>query len=459
MRSVKELNKIADNATKTVRKTVAALVDAQSFIESDRFVRSLNPLGDAIGEGVICGFASIDDVQVGIFAINGETLKGGIGKANASKISKCVTNAVKMGSPVVGVIDTQGARFSEGIEALEGYGAIISAYSQAFGVVPTVLVVKGSNYGTLSYLSSMCDVTVCYDKSVTATSSPLILVAGSTEDEKKVGTAEAMAQGGIATVTVKNDVEAAAFVKKALALLTDYVIEPTDDGNRVCKGLKSGVKLDKAIAEIFDSGTFLELKKDYAKEVVTGFARLNGISVGVVANNSAINDGRITPAGAKKINDLLVTCDSFSLPIVNLVDSKGAANCAACQGELIRSIGDMLFGYNSTDVAKVALVMGNAIGLGYVAFASKSVCDYVVAWENANIGVMDSESAAQLVYADEIAASDKKEIVSQKLAEAYAEENTVAAVVAEKGYVDNVINPNHSRQYLIAAVQAFLDKR
>lgn len=459
MRSVKELNKIADDATKTVRKTVDALVDAQSFIESDRFIRSLSPLGDAIGEGVISGFAEIDGIQVGIFAINGEVLKGGIGKANAGKISKCVNNAVKTGSPVVGVIDTQGARFAEGIEALEGYGEILSAFSQAFGVVPTILVVKGSNYGALSYLSAMCDFTVCYDKSVTATSSPLILVAGSREDEKSVGTAEAMLKNGVASVTVKNDAEASVAVKKALSLIVDSVTEPTDDGNRVCKGLKAGVKTDKIISEVFDAGSFFEVKKGYGEEVVTGYARLNGLSVGVVALNGEVKEGRLTPAGAKKINDLLVTAENYSLPVINIVDSKGVANCAKCQGELMRAIGDMIYSYNAMNSAKVALITGNAIGLGYIAFASKSVCDYVIAWENANIGAMDGASAAQLVYADEIAASDKKDTVAKKLAEAYDEENTVASVVAEKGYIDNVINPNHSRQYLIGAVQAFFDKR
>ena len=459
MRSVKELNKLADDATKSVRKTVDALVDAQSFIESDRFIRSLNPLGDAIGEGVISGFADIDGEQVGIFAINGEVLKGGIGKANATKIAKCVNNAVKTGSPLVGVIDTQGARFAEGIEALEGYGEIIAAFSNAYGVVPTVLVIKGSNLGALSYLSAMSDFTVCYEKSVTATASPLVLVASSREDEKSVGTADAMIKAGVASVVVKNDAEAAVAVKKLLASTCDCVIEATDDGNRVCKGLKAGVKVEKLISEIFDAGSFIETKQGYGVEVVTGFARLNGISVGVVANNGEVNDGRLTPAGAKKINDLLVTCGNYALPVVNLVNSKGAANCAVCQGELIRSIGDMIYGYNVLESAKIALVIGNAIGLGYTAFASKSVCDYVIAWENANIGVMDGASAAQLVYSDEIAVSSDKEKVALKLAEAYDEDNTVASVVAEKGYIDNVINPNHSRQYLIAAVQAFFDKR
>lgn len=459
MKSVKELNKIADNASKSVRKTIDAIVDEQSFIESDRFIRSTTAFGEATGEGVVSGFAAVSDVQVGIFAVNGEILKGGIGKANATKIAKCVENAVKTGAPVIGIVNTAGARFSEGIEAMEGYGAIVGAFSSAYGVVPTILVVKGNNFGILSYLSAIVDVTVCYDKSVVATSSPLLLVAGTTEDVAKVGTADAMAKAGIADIVVKNDAELGAAVRNLTSVFCEGIIASEDDGNRVCKGLTAKAKTDKLIAEVFDKDSFIEIKKGYANEVVTGYARLNGVAVGIVANNGDVNDGRFTADGAKKASELINTCDSFGLPVVNIVDCKGAVNCMKCQGELIRSLGDMMYAYNVSSVAKVSLIRGNAIGLGYVALASKSVFDYVVAWENACIGLLDNTASAELVYADEIAKSGNDEKVLAKLAAAYGEENTAAVTVAEKGFIDNVISPNLSRQYLIAAVQAFLEKR
>lgn len=459
MKSVKELNQIADGAAKSVYKTVEALVDPQSFVESDRFIRSETALGDAVGEGAVSGFASIGDIQVGLFAVNGEVLKGGIGKANSRKIAKCVTNAVKTGAPVVGIIDTLGARFAEGIEAMEGYGAILAAFSEAYGNVPTVLVVKGGNYGMLSYLTAVTDFTVCYEKSVTATSSPLLLVAGTTEDAGKVGTGAAMDKAGVASVVVKNDAEMANVVKSLLSMVCEVVIASNDDGNRVCKGLKAGAKTAAVIAEIFDKDTFTELKKGYGEEATVGLARLNGVAVGVVANNADVKEGRLTPPAAKKITDLINTCDSFGLPVVNIVDCKGSALCLQCQGELMRSIGEMMFAYNVAEVAKISLIKGNAVGLGYVAFANKSAFDYTVAWENATIGLLDNAASAQLVYADEIASAKNKDAAAEKLAVAYGEENTAAVTVAEKGFIDNVINPDFSRQYLIAAVQAFLEKR
>lgn len=459
MKNVRELNKVADEALKSAKSVVDTLVDPQSFVESDRFIRSATTLGEATGEGVVSGFATISDVQVGVFAISGDILKGSIGKANANKIAKCINNAIKTDSPVIGVVDTQGARFAEGIEAMEGYGEIFAAFSSAYGVVPTILVVKGSNYGLTSYLSSVCDFTICYDKSVTATSSPLILVAGTTADAAKVGTGETMTKAGIASVTVKSDKELSEVVKKLVTLVSLGAIASEDDGNRVCKGLKAGVKTATIISEVFDKNSFIEIKKGFGDEVVTGYARLNGVTVGVVASDPTVHEGRFTPDGAKKVTELINTCDSFAIPVVSIIDSKGAINCAACQGELMRSVGDMIYAYNVAAVAKVSLITGNAIGLGYVAFCAKSTCDYTVAWENACIGMLDNAASAELVYAKEIAEAKDKDAALEKAAKAYGEENTAAVTVAEKGYLDNVIVPNFSRQYLIAAVQAFIEKR
>lgn len=459
MKSVKELNGIADSASAAVRKTLYAAVDEQSFVEADRFIRSMSALGEATGEGVISGFASVGGVQVGAFAINGEVLKGGVGKANAAKIVRCVNNAVKTGSPVIGIIDTAGARFAEGIEAMEGYGSILGAFSAAYGSVPTVLVSKGNNFGMLSYLSAVCDFTICYDKSVTATSSPLILAAGTTEDTAKVGTGAAMSAAGVASIVVKSDAEMGAAVKKIISLLTEGVLPADDDGNRVCRSLKAGADTGAVLAEAFDKGSVFEVKSDFGKEVKTAYARLNGIAVGVVATVGAENEGRLTPDGAKKAVELVSTCSSFGLPIVNIVDCKGAANCLKCQGELIRSIGELIYAYSASETAKVSLLTGNAIGLGYVAFAGKSVADYTIAWENATIGMLDNAQSAELVYSAEIAAAKNRDKAAETLAAAYGEENTCAVAVAEKGFIDNVIEPKFTRQYLIAAVQSFLDKR
>ena len=422
MKSLAELEKLTADSAKDVLATVNAIVDEFSFVEADKFIGSETSIGYASGEGVVSGLATVNDVQVGIFAVNGKTLMGSIGSKNAEKISKCVNNAVKMSAPVIGIIDTAGARFAEGIEALEGYGAIVKAFSDAYGLVPTFFVIKGNNFGMLSYLPAFCDFTICYDKSVTATSSPLILAAQTTADVSTVGTATIMAENGVSCFTVKSDDELKTAVAGLIDMIVMPIIEPADDGNRTAE-LNSATAVSDVIASVFDAGSFIEIKKDYANEVITGMARLNGIAVGVVANNAEVKDGRLTPDGATKITDFINTLESYGMPLINIVNSKGAANCLKCQPKLIKSIGDMMYALNISSITKVAVITGSAIGVSYVAFANKNVYDYVVAWDGAQIGMLDSAQSAELIYSKEIGEAENKEEAKKKFAEAYEEEN------------------------------------
>ncbi len=459
MKSLTELDKKISEANKEVIALINDVTDARSFVEADKYIGSGTDLGYAVGEGVVSGYATINDNQIGIFAINGNTLKGGIGKSNAAKIAKCVNNSVKMSVPVVGIIDTEGARFAEGIEALEGYGEIINAFGAAYGVVPTFLVVRGNNFGMLSYLPAFCDFTVCYEKSVMATTSPLILAAKSVADVNSVGTAELMAKNGVSSFTVSDGEQLKTLLTDLIDVMTLPVIDGDDDGNRVCDSIADEADVRNVIGSVFDKGSFVEVKKDYAQEVVTGFARLNGIAVGVVANDGSKEDGRITYSAAEKITDFVNTLESFGLPLVNLVNSKGVVNCLQCQSKLMKSVGEMIYALNVSSLEKISVIVGNAMGAAYVAFANKNVYDYVIAWENAKIGMLDGKQSAELVYGSEIAKAADKNAARETFTKAYEEENSSALVVAEKGYIDNVIDPAFTRQYLIAALQAFIDKR
>ena len=455
MSGASQLKKMTDEL-KTANKGVNALIDTladdKSFVECDRFVRSETELGDAVGEGVVSGFAVVNGIGANVFAINGEVLKGGIGKRNADKIVKCVDNAVKSGNPLIGIFDTSGARFAEGIEALEGYGKIINAFSGAYGRVPVISVVKGNNFGLSSYLCAVCDVCIGYEKSAAATASPLVISAKAGIDQNKVGTAAVHSKStGLYAITVKNDKELKKAVGDILNVLICDVCDTGDDSNRVAKSLKSGAKVDLLIKEIFDNGTFIGLRSEFAPEVVTGFARIGGQSVGVVAATD-----KLTSNACVKIGELLNACETYSLPVINLVDCKGVvADAAQENGALIRETANVMYLYSQLSVPKIALVTGSAIGAGYTAFCSKSFTDYTLAWPDAQIGAIEAVSAAQLLYADDIAKAKNKDAAAKKLADAYAEENTVAAVVSAKGYIDNVIEPSFSRQYVISALQMF----
>ncbi len=458
MKSLTELDRAVAAANADVVSFIETITDEASFVEADKFIGSGTSLGYAAGEGVVSGFAAINDVQVGIFAVNGKTLLGSIGKKNAEKIAKCVNSAVKSDAPVIGVLDTQGARFAEGAEALEGYGKIIKAFSDAYGIVPTVLVIKGNDFGSLAYLPAFCDFTICYENSVTATASPLVLAAQAGVDTAGVGTSATMAASGISSFTVKNDAE----LKELLSQLIDFaefpVTENEDDGNRTCSfGDKPSA--NDVISQVFDANSFLEIKKDFAKDVITGFARLNGIAVGVVATDASVKDGYLSCKATEKVTDLINTLESLGMPLVNLVDCKGAANCLKCQDGLIKGMGEMMYALNVSSIEKISVITGNALGSAYIAFANKNVYDYVIAWEQARIGMLDGEKSALLVYGDEIAKAKDKQKAEKEFAETYEEENMSAVVVAEKGYIDNVIDKDLTRQYAIAALQAYINKR
>ncbi len=451
---------MAKSSNSQIYDLIGTITDERSFVETLTLVQGKSSLLEPAGEGVVSGFATINDIQVGIFANNFEVMSGSIGKKSAKKISKCVEDAIKMNVPIIGILDTSGARFAEGIKAMEGYGGIIKAMNLAFGKIPTIIVLKGNCYGMASYVSACCDCCLAFEGARLATSSPLILASVAKADEAKVGTAEVHSkESGIVSAVVKDGDD----LKRKITDILGYLLEPetesADDANRVCVSLKGDSKIEEVIDEVFDKGSFFELKAAYAREAKVGFARLNGISVGVVANNSAVND-KLTAKGARKIADFLTTCISFSLPIVNLVDCAGAENNLAAENDsLIRDISDMMYCYNAAENAKISVIVGKAIGLGYVAFSSKRTVDYTIAWESAYVGLLDSVAAADLIYADEIAKAADKEKAEREFAKEYAEENGSATTVAESGYIDNVILPSLTRQYLIAATMMYGAKR
>ncbi|MDE6617489.1 MAG: hypothetical protein K2K13_00475 [Clostridiales bacterium] len=448
METLKNAKTALAAANKNLTDFLNALVDDKSFVETDAFICSLNDAN--VGDGVVSGFAAVDDTPVCIFAVNGKTMKGAIGEANSKKIVRTINNAVRMGKPLIAVWDTMGARFAEGIGALEGYGSILRAYTVAYGDVPVITVIKGNNLGISSYVAGISDFVIAYDDSVIASASPLVIAGKAGVDAKTVGTAKAAAQKGIVTQTVKTDKELRQQVIASLAVFRGEK-QSGDDVNRVCKGLKAGVGIDTLIKEVFDKNSFLELREQYAPTVKTGFATLADITVGVVA---AADGERITHDACIKISEFLNVCENAERPVVFLVDSVGTEQSAA-DAALIREMSNLIYQVNSLSVDIFSVVYGKAIGGAYTALVAPS--EYKIAWDSAEIGALESEAAARLLYADEIKSAKDKDKTAEKLAKSYGGENCAALVVAKDGYLDNVIEPNHTRSYLIAALLAHVE--
>lgn len=454
MDTLNELKGATAAGTKEILAFVNSFIDAKSLVEVDAYMRSDTDLGQAIGEGVISGFASVGGQSVDIFALNESVLKGSIGKKNSIKIVKSIDNALRTMRPLIGVIDTMGARFNEGIAALEGYGRIIKAYTEAYGSVPIITVIKGSNLGILSYISGLSDFVIVYNDSISATASPLVLSAQSGKEVNKIGSGSVMMNNGIATNIVKDDKELKATLLKILSIINNSA-KSADDSNRVCKGLKSGVAVETLIKEVFDKDSFFEVRKGYATAAVTGFASAGGIDVGVVATSSA-KGAKLTANDCIKIYTFLDLCENLNRDVVFLTDCSGTEQNIESETFLMREMSNLLYSINTLSVDTVSIVYGKAIGVSYSAFVAPST--YRVAWESAFISPLDGDNAARLAYSEEIgkAKGKQKDELVKKLSAAYITENCSAVKLSQDGYIDNVIDPNHTRQYLIAALQAVL---
>lgn len=444
----------AKSKLRAVNKDVMAFLDAfvddRSFVETDALMCSSTEFGDAPGEGIVCGSAQINNVAVALCATNSAVFKGSIGALGAKKIVRTVNNALSTRKPLVAVWDTSGARIAEGIECLEGYSDILRAFAIAHGQVPVISIIKGNNLGISSYLSEFSDFVLACPEAVSATASPLVLSAKAGVPESAVGSAAVLAEHGIVTNVVKKN-EIKPLLTKILDIFGDNEVRGGDDLNRVCKGLKAGSACSAIIKQVVDKDTFFEVREKFAPVVKTGFAMLADTYVGIAAIDGSVDGGRLTVDGCVKIDHLIETCENAEIPVVFFVDSAGTAQ-SGDDTALIREMARLIYNVNLITVDLHCVIYGKAIGGAYSALVAP--CDYKIAWENAEIGAMESEAAARLVYADEIKSAKDKDKAAAKFAAAYASEIGSAVNVARGGKIDNVIEPNLTRLYLISALLA-----
>lgn len=452
MDSLQNVKKALSAVNKNTVQFLNSFIDDKSFVETDAFMTSANGIDDVTGDGVVSGFATINNIGVCLFATNPDVLKGSVSALNAKKITRAVNNAVRTDKPIIAVWDTSGARIAEGIDCLDGYGAILRAFAVAYGEVPVISIIKGRNLGISSYVSGVSDFVIALPDSVVSTTSPLVLAAKTGESEKDVGSVKTLSACGIVTNVVKEN-ELRGALEKALNVFYGDG-ESGDDPNRVCKGLKSGVGCETVIKEVFDKNSFFPVRSEFAPIAVTGFAKLCGVTVGVVATDVKQSDGRLTKDACVKITEFLNACENVECPVVFLTDCTGT-EVEKNDGRLIRDMSDLIYRVNTLDVDTFAVVYGKAIGAVYTALVSQ--CEYKIAWDCAEVGALESESAARLLYSDEIKTAKNKDKAAEKLASAYASENCSALAIARKGHFDNVIEPNLTRSYLSAALLAHVE--
>lgn len=437
-----------------IRAKIAELVDESSFAEFDSYSFSNNEFYTEVGgEGVLTGSASINDNSVYIIAQNSAVLNGGLTKANCEKIVKCQEKAARSNSPVIYLLDSRGVAVGEGVNVLEGIAKVLATLQSLKGEVPQIAVCLGEVYGSSALIAAGCDYTFMLSGACVAHSSPLVLCAkgGKTVDKDELGGIKSAKYNGLATFAPKDMLDVRDTVAKLLDLLPAYngEVETLDDYNRTSPELNDKACEKCIINAVFDKDYFIELKKDFAPEVKVGVGRVGGIACGAIIFEGKDEGVALDNEIISKIKEFVYYCDENSLPLLTFVNALGIKECSCvAQSEILKSVSNLTYALNNLQTPRINVVYKNAVGLGYTLFGSKALgADYSYAFATAKISLFETEKGAMLSFAG----VDEKN--HEAAAKKYAEEVQDPFNAAKNGFIDDIIEPEFVRQYIIAALQ------
>lgn len=442
------------------------LLDEHSFVELGAMVTARATdfnlsENKAESDGVVIGHGLIDGNLVFVYSQDSSVLGGTIGEMHAKKIMSVYDMAIKMGAPVIGLVDCGGVRLQESMDALESVGAIYAKATEASGVVPQIVAVLGNCGGGLSVLPGLSDFTFMSKEAKLFVNTPDTIEGNRTE---VLDTSSADFQlneaGNVDFVGQESEVFDA--IRKLVCILPGSNVEEgcveecLDDLNRASEGLEDKVLDAAAFAtELSDGRVMFESKPGFAQEMFTGFIKLNGITVGVVGNSN-VNDENtnvLTADGCDKAADFINFCDAFDIPLLTLTNVDGYDASVYGEYHLIKSLAKMTSALAEATVPKINFITKDALGSAYVAMNSKSLgADLVFAFADTKIAAMEADSAAKIIYAD----SDVD--FAEKAAE-YEATNCGVNNAARRGYVDRIVNPADCRKYLIASFEMLFTKR
>ncbi|MBO5293348.1 MAG: carboxyl transferase [Lachnospiraceae bacterium] len=463
------------STTSKASQRIAALLDENSFVEIGALVTARATdfnlkQTETPSDGVVTGYGVINGNLVYVYSQDASVLNGSVGEMHAKKIANLYDLAMKTGAPVIGLIDSTGLRLQEATDALNAFGEIYLKQVNASGVIPQITAVLGTCGGGLAIMPTLTDFTFMEEKNAKLfVNSPNALEGN---NDSKCDTASAAFQS---TETANVDVvadEATIFAKirELVSLLPannedDMSFEEcTDDLNRASAELANCVgDTSIALSILSDNNVFFEVKENYAKDMVTGFIKLNGVTVGAVANRSEVYaDGEVkekfeaalSVRGCEKAADFVNFCDAFGIPVLTLTNVKGYAATVCAEKKIAAAVAKLTYAFANATVPKVNVVIGQAFGSAYVAMNSKAIgADITMAWPDAQIGSMDAKNAAQIMYEGQGA-----DVIKEKAAE-YAALQTSAASAARRGYVDQIVEPADTRKYVIGAFEMLFTKR
>ncbi|MCI8861902.1 MAG: carboxyl transferase [Lachnospiraceae bacterium] len=443
-------------------KRIESLLDENSFVEIGGMVTARSTdfnmqQTETPSDGVITGYGVIDGNLVYVYSQDASVLNGTLGEMHAKKITKLYDMACKMGAPVIGLIDCAGVRLQEATDALNGFGEIYLKQTLASGVVPQIVAVFGTCGGGLAVVPGLADFTFMEEKKAKLFVNSPNAIEGNEISKCNSASAAFQAEEAGNVDVVGDEAGILAQIRELVTMLpanneddASYE-ECSDDLNRVCEDLGNvEYSAPYILSSISDGNVFFETKKDYAKDIVTGLIKLNGVTVGAVANN----DVELTARGAQKAADFINFCDAFNIPVLSLTNVKGYKANMCTERSIAKAMARLTYAFANATVPKVNVIAGAAYGSAYVSMNSKGIgADMVYAWTGSQIGMMDAKLAAKIMYAEADAATQ------QEKASQYAALQSSPEAAAKRGYVDSIIEPKDTRKYVIGAFEMLFTKR
>lgn len=464
------------STTSKASQRIAALLDDNSFVEIGGLVTAratdfnLKP-NETPSDGCITGYGVINGNLVYVYSQDASVLNGTIGEMHAKKITNLYDLAMKTGAPVIGLIESAGLRLQEATDALAAFGEIYLKQTMASGVIPQITAVFGTCGGGLGLFPTMTDFTFMEEKNAKLFVNAPNALDGNVITKCDSSSAKFQAEESGIVDVVADEATILEKVRELVSFLpanneddASFLEDCTDDLNRVNPEIAGCVgDTSVALSILADDNNFFEVKSGYAKNMVTGFLRLDGVTVGAVANRSEICDeeGKVaekldavlTAEGCEKAAEFVNFCDAFGIPVLTLTNVKGYEATLASEKTIAKAAAKLTYAFANATVPKVNVVIGKALGTAYVVMNSKTIgADITMAWPDAQIGAMDGKLAAKIMYDGQGA-----DVINEKAAEYEALTLNVTSA-AKRGYVDQIVNAADTRKYVIGAFEMLFTK-
>ena len=449
----------------SARERIGLLTDEASFVELDAFAS-----GEGGESGVVTGYGLVGGQPVYLYAQDSEKGAGAVGRCHADKVLKVMGLAASTGSPIVAIMDSAGARLSEGMGAVDAYARIAAKSAELSGVVPQIALILGPCGGGAAPIAALSDFSLMGPAGRLFVTPPRLAseARGMELDLEAIGGPEASAKGGAAQLRFETDGEAIRAARRLIGLLppnnldeAPFSLDEIDAGAPIpeLNELDDAPDALWLIGRLADGGEFFELSPEYAPEIATALGRIDGETVGFVGTRAGANGGHLTVSACRKAARFVRFLDCFQLPLVTLADTPGADPAENSQGELARALAALGYAYSDSASPRVAIVTGRAIGAAAASLCSRAAADAVYAWPGAVISPLPVAAAAQLMYKDRLRAAEDPIALREALEAEYAEGVADGLCAARLGLVDDAIEPADTRRTIAAALRMLAGKR